>query len=107
MCFLLKDQTEEIKEESNVKVKLEPEDIKKEKDSETDSVFEGPLPKNANVDNRTRVETCTSRKAYGEWVTYEEEYVIRFLCQMFTVNLFQTEWPNLAGQIQSKYTTWP
>lgn len=62
----------EIKEESDVKVKLEPEDIKKE-DSEANTVIEGPLPRNSNTDNRTWAETCTSRKAYGDWVTYEEE----------------------------------
>lgn len=73
----MQDQKEknEIKEESDVKVKLEPEDIKKE-DSDANTVIEGPLPRNSNTDNRTWAETCTSRKAYGDWVTYEEEYVI-------------------------------
>lgn len=68
-----KEEKNEIKEESDVKVKLEPEDIKKEDDSEANTVIEGPLPRNSNTDNRTWAETCTSRKAYGDWVTYEEE----------------------------------
>lgn len=61
----------------DVKIKSESEEIKKEGDVQSDAVIEGPLPRDES-DNRTRVETCTSRKAYGDWVTYEEEAAVDY-----------------------------